>query len=178
MSVPPAGSIFGTCESCAILGPSSEKRVHMEKIKVLIVDDSLTIRAMFEALLEQDPSFDVVGVAASVKEALNLVHQTLPDIVALDIAMPGSDGMALLDQLRGFWHETAFVMVSSSTTQDAPICNEAFAHGAFACFDKACLISNKAKLVRLLKEASAGKLNRLGHRDDGTTLPERKDIGS
>jgi chemotaxis response regulator CheB len=150
----------------------------MEKIKVLIVDDSLTIRAMFEELLEQDSSFDVVGTAASAEEALGLVHRTLPDVVALDISMPGTDGMALLDQLQGFWHETAFVMVSSSTTQDAPICKEAFAHGAFACFDKSCLISNKIKLVRLLKEASIGKVTRTAHRDDGTTLPEREKVGS
>jgi two-component system chemotaxis response regulator CheB len=149
----------------------------MEKIKVLIVDDSLTIRAMFEELLEQDQSFEVVGTAASAEEAMELVHRTLPDVVALDISMPGTGGIGLLDQLRGFWHETAFVMVSSSTTPDAPICREAFAHGAFACFDKSSLISNKVKLLRLLKEASAGKVMRSAHRDDGTTLPEREKVG-
>ncbi|WP_336962217.1 response regulator [Sphingobium aquiterrae] len=143
----------------------------MEKIKVLIVDDSLTIRAMFEELLERDPGFQVVGTAASAEEAMRLVHRMLPDVVALDIAMPGTGGMALLDQMRDFWHDTAFVMVSSSTTQDAPICKEAFDRGAFACFDKSYLIANKAKLVCLLKEAATGRVKRAGHRGDGTTLP-------
>ncbi|AUW59225.1 hypothetical protein C1T17_15145 [Sphingobium sp. SCG-1] len=143
----------------------------MEKIKVLVVDDSLTIRAMFEEILGKEPAFLCVGTASNAEEAVEKVHKTLPDVVALDIAMPGTGGIALLDELKGFWHETAYVMVSSSATHDAPICTEAFEHGAFACFDKSHLIADKRSLVRLLKEAAKGKASRAAHRDDGTTLP-------
>lgn len=143
----------------------------MESIKVLVVDDSLTIRAIFEEILGQEPAFVCVGSVSNAEEAVGMVHKTLPDVVALDISMPGIGGIALLDMLKGFWHETAYVMVSSSATHDAPICTEAFEHGAFACFDKSHLVTDKRNLVRLLKEAAKGKASRAAHHSDGTTLP-------
>lgn len=144
----------------------------MTRIKVLIVDDSITIRAMFEEVLEQDRGFDVVGTASNAEEAMQLMQRGLPDVIALDINMPGVGGLDLLQQIRDFWHKTAVVMVSSSTVASAPVCKEAFERGAVACFDKSHLIANRPKLIKLLKEAAAGHISRAGHRSDGTTLPD------
>lgn len=147
----------------------------MTKVKVLIVDDSVTIRAMFEELLEMDPALEVVGTAADADEARELMRETLPDVIALDIEMPGLGGLAFLEEIRGFWRKVAVIMVSSSTTRAAPVCEQAFENGAFACFDKSNLVANCAKLARLIKEAAAGEMNRAAHRGAGVTFPNHRE---
>ena len=64
----------------------------MERIKILVVDDSLTIRAMIETLLDQDDDLIVVGVARNAEEAFAFIAEHDPDVVTLDVAMPGWTG--------------------------------------------------------------------------------------
>jgi two-component system chemotaxis response regulator CheB len=61
-------------------------------IRVLIVDDSLTIREYLKEIFVMDGSFEVVGVARDGFEAINKVKTTKPDVVTMDIQMPGMDG--------------------------------------------------------------------------------------
>jgi DNA-binding NarL/FixJ family response regulator len=62
-------------------------------IRVAVVDDLALVRAGFEMLLESAPDIEVVGSAADGAEAINLVVQTQPDIVLMDIRMPIMDGL-------------------------------------------------------------------------------------
>lgn len=154
----------------------------MDPVRVMIVDDSLTIRAMFEELLTQYIGIEIAGIAASADEALDMVvRNPPPDVITLDIAMPGINGIQMLPMLNALAPKVPVVMVSSSTKFLSDICDDAFRYGAVACFNKSRLIADGDKLVDLLRAASKGKINRADHRDAATTLPtptmvaERKD---
>jgi DNA-binding NarL/FixJ family response regulator len=68
-------------------------------IKVLLADDQALVRAGFRALLDAQSDIDVVGEAADGAEAVRLAHQTLPDIVLMDIRMPVLDGLEATRQI-------------------------------------------------------------------------------
>ncbi|MFN3331387.1 MAG: response regulator [Caldilinea sp.] len=63
-------------------------------IRILIVDDHAIVRAGIRVLLQLQPEFEVVGEAEDGQEALRQVQQLAPDIVLMDIGMPGMDGLA------------------------------------------------------------------------------------
>jgi len=63
-------------------------------IRILIVDDHALVRAGIRALLQLQPDFQIVGEAADGHEAIQQVQQLQPDIVLMDIGMPGMDGLA------------------------------------------------------------------------------------
>jgi DNA-binding NarL/FixJ family response regulator len=87
-------------------------------LKIVIADDHpLLARGVCEAL-EQVDDMDVVGVARSGSEVLSLVRQTHPDLVLLDVRMPGLDGLACLDRIRARHPEVKVVMFSASSSQD------------------------------------------------------------
>jgi DNA-binding NarL/FixJ family response regulator len=62
-------------------------------ISVLLADDQLLVRAGFRALLDAEPGIQIVGEAADGLEAVKLAQQTHPDVVLMDIRMPGVDGL-------------------------------------------------------------------------------------
>src|SRR5689334_11237394 len=62
-------------------------------ISVLLADDQLLVRAGFRALLNAEPDITIVGEAADGLEAVKLAQQTRPDVVLMDIRMPGVDGL-------------------------------------------------------------------------------------
>lgn len=63
-------------------------------IRVLLADDQALVRAGFRALLDAEPDLEVVGEAANGAEAVRLAAETSPDVVLMDIRMPGLDGLA------------------------------------------------------------------------------------
>ena len=63
-------------------------------IRVLLADDQALVRAGFRALLDAEPDIEVVGEAADGAQAVRLAGQTRPDLVLMDIRMPGTDGLA------------------------------------------------------------------------------------
>lgn len=79
---------------------------------VLIVDDHEEFRASARALLE-DEGFEVVGEAADGAEALTAVAALRPDIVLLDVQLPGEDGFAVAEQLARIPDPPAVVLISS-----------------------------------------------------------------
>ncbi|MGY4397231.1 chemotaxis response regulator CheB [Sphingomonas sp. UYAg733] len=125
----------------------------MSKIAVLIIDDSVTIRAMMEQVLLQDTDFQVAGIASCIDEARVMMRRTSHDVVTLDLAMPGTDGLEFLDELANRTH-APIVVVSSLTKSDSAAATEALAHGAFACFDKARLMSDVQAFLRVLRKAA------------------------
>ncbi|MFF7248572.1 response regulator [Embleya sp. NPDC008237] len=62
-------------------------------VRVLIADDQLLVRSGFKVLVGSDPELEVVGEAANGTEALALAKETRPDVVLMDIRMPGMDGL-------------------------------------------------------------------------------------
>lgn len=72
----------------------------MSKMKVLIVDDHVIVREGLRALLETQPDIKIVGEAANGQEALNKVVEVKPDIVLMDITMPGINGLEATRQIK------------------------------------------------------------------------------
>ena len=67
--------------------------------RVLLVDDQALVRAGFRALLDAEPDIEVVGEAADGAEAVRLAASLVPDVVLMDIRMPGLDGLAATAQI-------------------------------------------------------------------------------
>lgn len=65
----------------------------IEKIKILLVDDHAMFRAGIKALIELEERMEVVGEASTGDEAVDRVRELKPDIVVMDLAMPGSNGL-------------------------------------------------------------------------------------
>ncbi len=102
----------------------------MQKIKVLIADDSVIYRSEIRAALEAIAGVEVVGVASNGALALERMSQNVVDLLVLDLEMPGLDGISTLSELskRGF---TGKVLVfSSASTRGAEITLEALRRGA------------------------------------------------
>lgn len=101
-----------------------------QKIRVLVVDDSVVIRRLVCHALEEDPLIEVVGVAANGAAALNRIPQLNPDVLTLDIEMPEMDGLSLLKQLRPQYPRLRVVMFSTLTDRGGAATLEALALGA------------------------------------------------
>jgi two-component system nitrate/nitrite response regulator NarL len=85
--------------------------------RVLIVDDHPLTREALAALLEQH-DFGVVGQAGEGEEAVHLARQLLPDLVLLDLSMPGLNGLEALPRLREAAPDCEVVVLTASGTED------------------------------------------------------------
>lgn len=97
-------------------------------IRVLVVDDHAVVRQGLSALLQTAADMDVVGEAASAQEAVEAVRRTKPDVVLLDLVMPGEDGITVLPKLKTA-HPAVRVLVLTSYV-DADWVEPALAAGA------------------------------------------------
>ena len=127
----------------------------MKPVRIVVVDDSLTIRAMIETLLERDRRVEIVGIARNGEEAMALIRSEKPDVVTLDIAMPGRDGMAILDDIMAI-EPCPVIMLSSLVRDGAPITAQALDRGAAACFNKAMIVREARRFTSLIREVARG----------------------
>jgi two-component system, chemotaxis family, protein-glutamate methylesterase/glutaminase len=105
------------------------------QIRVLIVDDSAFMRAALSRMVASDPQLWVVGTASSGHEALQRIPALDPDVITLDVRMPGLDGLQTLKRIMAD-HPRPVIMVSAVTEKDAEITLDALAAGAFDCVAK------------------------------------------
>ncbi|MGD9810460.1 MAG: response regulator [Sphingobium sp.] len=138
----------------------------MRYTTILVVDDSVTIRAMLEVLLERDPSLRVVGIAGDAEETFRLINETDPDVVTLDIAMPGMDGMAVLERIMRK-EPRPVIMLSSLMREGSELRVEAVQKGAAGCFNKSRMVAQADELLDMIKEVAYQR----GHRSDIPRLP-------
>lgn len=76
---------------------------NLTPIRILLVDDHIVVRAGYRRFLEQEPDCQVIGEASSGEEAYNLLQAIQPDIVILDLSMPGQGGLSLLRRMKLRW---------------------------------------------------------------------------
>lgn len=101
----------------------------MKKIKVLCVDDSALIRSVMTELINSQSDMTVVGTAADPLVARDLIKQTNPDVLTLDVEMPRMDGLEFLEKLMRL-RPMPVVMVSSLTERGSEIALRALELGA------------------------------------------------
>lgn len=153
-------------------------------IRVLVVDDSLAMQQLMRIVIEAEPELALAGIAGSAEEGWGLFIRSVPDVVALDLELPGRPG---IDLLRRIIREkpTPVVIVSANGGAGSAETIGALAAGAVAFIDKPDTITTsfedfRAHLVATLKECalSAGGLQRLAPRIEApiAPVPPRGDI--
>ena len=103
--------------------------------RVLICDDSALIRQLLSEILGADPGLEVVGVAADANIARQMIKSLQPDVMTLDVEMPGMDGITFLRNIMRL-RPMPVVMVSTLTERGAEITLEALSIGAVDCVAK------------------------------------------
>ncbi|MGF9693928.1 MULTISPECIES: protein-glutamate methylesterase/protein-glutamine glutaminase [unclassified Rhizobium] len=100
-----------------------------KKIRVLIVDDSASIRQTLTQLLSEDPEIEVIGAAADPFAAARKIREEIPDVITLDVEMPQMDGITFLRKLMS-QHPIPVVMCSSLTEAGSETLLQALDAGA------------------------------------------------
>ena len=144
-------------------------------IRVLIVDDSATARAVIREILEGDRGIEVVGAAPDAYVARDMVLKLKPDVICLDVEMPRMDGVTFLKKLMTYF-PTPVVMVSSLTRSGAQITLDALSAGAIDfvtkphsnIYDGADEI--KEELISKVKMAAKSKVRPFKDRVDGAKV--------
>jgi two-component system response regulator DevR len=85
----------------------------MVKQRVLLVDDHEVVRLGLRSLLERHPQFDIIGEASSAREALEQVANNHPDVVVMDIRLPGTSGIEACEEITSRFPETRVLMLTS-----------------------------------------------------------------
>jgi len=89
-----------------------------KSIRILIADDHLIIRQGLRLILETEDDFDLVGEAIDGAEALRLCAETKPEVVLMDLRMPGMDGLTAIERLRVEQPEIAVVILTTFNEDD------------------------------------------------------------
>lgn len=81
--------------------------------RILIVDDHEVVRLGLRALLAEQRDFDVIGEAASAQEAIEMTRVHRPDVVLMDIRMPGKNGIDACQEIKDLWPKVHVIMLTS-----------------------------------------------------------------
>ncbi len=143
------------------------------QIRVLIVDDSAFMRTVLARMVGSDPGLWVVGTAVSGTEALQKIVSLDPDVITLDVQMPGLDGLQTLRRIQAEFPRPV-IMVSSTTLKDAESTLSALAAGAFdyvpkqLCATSLDILDIRDDLVAKIRAAAESR-----HPRDHSSLPRK-----
>jgi two-component system chemotaxis response regulator CheB len=131
-------------------------------IRVLVVDDSAMMQALISRKLNNEPDIEVIGAAGDAFEARQLIAQLDPDVVTLDIEMPGVDGLSFLGKIMSL-RPTPVIVVSGSTRAGTRAAARALQLGAVNCYakstrERSIRDDDGGELARLVREASQVQL--------------------
>ncbi|MBO9574847.1 MAG: chemotaxis response regulator protein-glutamate methylesterase [Sphingobium sp.] len=133
-------------------------------IRVLVIDDSATMRALIRAMLDREPDIEVIGEAADAMEGRALMKARNPDVVTLDIEMPGMNGLEFLEKIMRL-RPTPVIIVSSLTQEGTNATMRALELGAVDCYAKPTgstgeMLNDQGKLADLVRRAATATIAR------------------
>jgi len=135
----------------------------MKRVRVLIVDDSATIRRLLTEILSRDPEIEIVGQAPEPAIARQMIKDLNPDVITLDVEMPNMNGLEFLEKIMRL-RPMPVVMISTLTERGAEITLDALAIGAVDYFAKptqnvAAVLGDAAQtLAEKVKSAAAARV--------------------
>lgn len=124
----------------------------MRKIRVLITDDHTIVRQGLRQLLELEPDINVVGEAGSATEAITLASTLQPDVILMDVSMPGLDGIAAIREVLRQSPQSKVLVLTMSRREQHVL--EAVAAGAHGYLLKEC---DADEVVRGVRRVFAGE---------------------
>ena len=135
-------------------------------MRVLVVDDSALMRKLIPQMLEAEPSIDVVGTAMDGTFCMKKIEELQPNVVTLDLQMPGMNGIDTLKEIMRR-HPLPVIVVSSHSTEGASVTLKALGLGAFDFVTKpqdatAHMAETAAELIAKIKAAADCKVVRPG----------------
>lgn len=131
----------------------------MKPVRVLIVDDSATMRGLISLALRKDPGIEVVGTAGDPMKARDAIKAQNPDVITLDVEMPGMNGLEFLEKIVRL-RPTPVIMVSNLTGKGTEAAIEAMQIGAVGCIAKPALGDAHpfAELPSIVKAAAGARV--------------------
>ena len=132
--------------------PTADEEEDLRPIRVFVADDHGLVLQALRLALDPHPEIEIVGEAKSGSEVLPRVAETNPDLVLLDIRMPGLDGLQVLDRLQKLYTEIKVVMLSG--VDDPELATEALRRGAKAFLGKGIDPADVAPVLRQVFEGT------------------------
>jgi two-component system chemotaxis response regulator CheB len=129
-----------------------------ERIRVLVVDDSVVIRRLISQALGEAPAIEVVGTAPNGVIGLQRIPQLNPDVLTLDIEMPEMDGLEMLRIVRRDYPQIRVIMFSTLTERGATVTLDALSLGAHDYVAKASNEGSPSRSMSLLREEMIPKI--------------------
>ena len=115
------------------LGLSAQRRTALavgKRVRMMIVDDSVSVRNLVTRVLREEPWIDLVGTASDGAEALRRIPDLKPDVLTLDVEMPNMNGLEALKEIHKRWPSIVVIMFSTLTETGAGATIDALMHGA------------------------------------------------
>ena len=121
-------------------------------IRVLVVDDHAVVRSGLAAVLLSSDDLELAGEAGSGEEAVRQAERLMPDVVLMDLKMPGMDGVAATRAIHGRWPEIRIIVLTSFKDKE-------FVDGALKAGAMSYLLKNVSaeELTRAIRGAAAGE---------------------
>lgn len=116
-----------------------------EKIKVLVIDDSVIFRRVLANAVESNDKLQLLGAASDVFKAVEFIEKDVPDVITLDIEMPHMDGITFLNKLMA-QHPIPVIIISSITKGNREVCLRAYHTGAIDIIDKPLSLKSNTNL--------------------------------
>lgn len=148
-------------------------------IRVVIVEDSPTMRAILMSRLGKEQDIEVVAAAANAAEGRQMIRELDPDVVTLDIEMPGMNGLDFLAKIMEL-RPTPVIIVSGSTQHGNEMSARALALGAVDCYAKSgggVGLDDAGRLAQMIREAArvqfakrAPEVRRVAHEARGSLI--------
>lgn len=139
------------------------------KIRVMVVDDSLTVRTIFKRMVESDPAMLVVGTASSAERAIAQLNALTVDVILLDLEMPGMGGLHALPAILQTAKNAEVLVVSSLTADGAEHTISAMSMGAA----DTMLKPRPGGFTEEYRSQLLGKVRALGGRDPDAQGPAK-----